>query len=94
MKKLSKEEVREARSYFFNKAQKVTTIRKGDKRVHGSRVCAVCGTPLSTVLLSTGKSQAEKDHYHFDFSDLFYIDVCKDIRSCYTVMENLGGEDS
>lgn len=94
MKVLSREEIKERRKYFLANANKKTVINKGDKRVHGSRVCALCGSSLSTVTLSDGRSIATKNHYHCDFSELFYVDLCKDIRSCYSVMNKLGGGDS
>lgn len=87
MEILNKTEIKKRRRYFLTKAKKITKIRKGDKRVLGSRLCSLCGSPLSTVLLSTGDSVATKHHYDCQFSELFYVHICMDIRSCYAEME-------
>lgn len=81
---MNKKEVKESRHYLLTQANKVTKIRKGDKRVHGSRVCSLCGRPLSKVILSTGKTQASVNHYHCHFNELLAVDICMDIRSCYS----------
>ncbi len=80
----NREDIKEKRSYFLNNAEKVTKILKGDKRVHGSRICGICGSQLSNVITSTGETIAKKNHFHCHFSALFYVDICMDSRSCYS----------
>lgn len=84
---LSPEEIRERRKYFLKEANKVTTIHKGDKRVSGARFCVICGTPLSNMILTDGSTQAARDHFHCYFSDLFYVNMCKNSNNCKRVMK-------
>jgi len=86
---LSKEDIKKRRGYFLNKAEKVTKIKKGDKRVHGSRICTICGASLSNVVTTTGGTIATKNHFHCHFSELFYVDICMDSRSCYSNIKKL-----
>ena len=87
-KKLNPEEVREKRSYYLNKAVRVSTINKGDKRVNGSRICAVCKTKLSTVVLVDGSTISTRAHYHCYFSEFLYVNICKDSSNCQRIMKN------
>lgn len=82
---LTAEEVRERRKYFLTKAHTKTVIKKGDKRVLGERLCAICVTPLSVTALSTQQSMAVRDHYHCYFSELMQFDICKDSTNCQRV---------
>lgn len=86
--KLSPEQVKERRSYFFNNANRVTIIKKGDKRVNGSRICAVCKSKLSTVVLVDGSTISTRAHYHCYFSEFLYINICKDSANCQRIMKN------
>lgn len=81
-----REQVKDKRTYFLNHATKITKISKGDKRVHGSRICGICGAQLSNVITTTGATIAKKNHFHCHFSELFYVDICMDSRSCYANM--------
>lgn len=86
--KPSPEEVRERRSYYLNKSKKVTKINKGDKRVSGTRICAVCKTQLSTVILRDGSTVSTRAHYHCYFSEFLYINICRDSSNCQRIMKN------
>lgn len=88
---LTKEEVRERRKYFRDKSRRITKIYKGDKRVHGARTCGICGTRLSTVILSTGRTEATRDHYSFEMTDLYNVSACLDSRVCQRVHAKLRG---
>lgn len=81
------EEIKEKRKYFFSNALKVNKILKGDKRVNGTRVCAICGTRLSTVILTNSTTMATKDHYHCYFTELFYVNICSEARHCKKALE-------
>lgn len=89
MTPLSSAAVKERRQYFLTQAAKKTKFYKGDKRVSGVRMCAICMNPLSKVILSTGKTQAVRDHYNCYFSELFYVDICLDSRVCQKVHKKL-----
>lgn len=93
LKPLSSEEVRERRAYFLNEAESKTKIYRGDKRVQGNRLCAVCHTKLSTTILATGKSEATRDHHRCYFSPLVSVSLCMDSRVCQRVHKNLREED-
>jgi len=88
-KVLSREEIKERRKYFLTQAEKKTKIQKGDRRVYGSRMCAICGTQLSRMISTTGGGIATKHHYHCYFSDIFFVNVCMDSRSCYSNISKL-----
>lgn len=90
---LSKEEVRERRRYFLTKAESRTKIYRGDKRVQGNRLCAICHTRLSTTILATGKSEATRDHHRCYFSPLVEVSLCMDSRVCQKVHKKLREEE-
>ena len=54
MQALTREEVVQRRKYFLTRAQNTAVVSKGSKRVGGTRICAICQTPLSRVILTTG----------------------------------------
>lgn len=82
---LTAEEVRARRAYFLKESDKVTKVRKGHKRVGGSRICSICQTQLSRVILRTGDTYATRDHYHCKVSDMLTIYMCKDSQVCQKV---------
>lgn len=86
--KLTPEQVRDRRKYYLTNANKVTKIDKGDRRVSGTRICAICQTQLSTVILATGKRRATRAHFHCYFSELLYVNICKDSANCQRVTRN------
>lgn len=87
--KLNPEQVREKRSYYLNKSKRVTSINKGDKRVNGSRICAICKSKLSTVVLTDSSTVATRAHYHCYFSEFLYINICKDSANCQRIMKKI-----
>lgn len=85
---MKKIDIKEKRRSIFKDAPKKTLIRKGDKRISSpTRVCGICGEPLSGMKYSNGQVFAKKNHYHIKYSSLLYIDICQDINTCY---KNLG----
>lgn len=81
-------EIKEKRKYFLHNAEKVTTIKKGDRRVVSStRFCVICHRPLSTLVKSTGKTISTVDHFSCVVNDFIRVNMCKDIRSCYNNCE-------
>lgn len=90
---LTKEEIKQKRQYIFSKAQKTTNIRKGDKRIaSATRLCAVCGRPLSKLVLTNGSAIVTTDHVSCKISDLVRLNMCEDIRSCYAYTSKKGEE--
>lgn len=79
---LTDEEIKMRRKYLLKEADKKTIISKGDRRVGGSRLCAICGKKLSTTIISNQTTKSVSDHYRLYFSDLISISLCKRIGSC------------
>lgn len=89
---LTREEIKKKRQYIFNQSKKTTTIRKGDKRiVSATRLCAVCGRPLSRLVLTNGSAIVTTTHVSCKVSDLVRLNMCEDIRSCYAYTTKKGG---
>ena len=87
MQALTREEVVQRRKYFLTRAQKTTVVSKGAKRTGGTRICAICQTPLSRVILTTGGTQSIREHYHCKMSDMLTVNICKDSKICQKVHE-------
>lgn len=86
---LTKDEIKKQRRYFLSNSEKVTTIKKGDKRIaSATRICVVCHRPLSKLVRSNGSVIATVNHYTCALSALVKVNMCEDIRSCYS---NSGG---
>lgn len=84
MKKKTRKEVREARAEILKSSDVKSVINKGDKRItSSSRVCGVCGCPLSGINYVTGKVLSKQKHYHIQYSKYLYIGLCHDISNCY-----------
>lgn len=94
MQALTREEVVQRRRYFLRHSQKTTVVSKGAKRVGGTRICAICQTPLSRVILTTGATQATREHYHCRISDMLTVNICKDSKICQKVHEQRRGDDT
>lgn len=86
---LTQKEIRKRRAYFLNKAEVRSKIYRGDRRVQGNRLCAICHTKLSTIILATGKSEATRDHHRCYFSPLVSINLCIDSRVCQRIHREL-----
>jgi len=91
---LTREEIISQRKEILEECNKKTVIKKGDKRVHGSRFCAVCQTPLSVVLLSNQKTVAVRNHFSCHFSDLLTINICHNSKRCRYVHKRLREGDT
>lgn len=88
---LDKSDIKNKRKYIFNQSYKTTNIRKGDKRINSAtRICAVCGRPLSKLILRTGEPTVVVDHISCKVSDIIRINICEDIRSCYAYSSKKG----
>lgn len=85
--KLSKSEIKLKRKNILSNSKVTTEIRKGDRRIKSStRFCAVCHRPLSAYVYKDGSTQASENHFHCFFTDLIVLNLCKDIRSCYSTI--------
>lgn len=90
---LTREEIKQKRQYIFSQSQKTTNIRKGDKRIaSATRLCAVCGRPLSKLVLTNGSVIVTTAHISCKISDLVRLNICEDIRSCYAYASKKGEE--
>lgn len=89
MEPLEQEEVRNRRHYFLTESKSRNKIYRGDKRVHGDRICAICHTSLSTMILATGETMATRDHHRCYFSSLVAVSICLDSRVCQKVHKEL-----
>ena len=89
---LTKEEIKKRRRYLLQEAEKVTTIRKGDKRiVSATRLCAICHRPLAKLVKANGSVIATVSHFSCAMSPLVKVNICADIRSCYAY---IGGTEN
>lgn len=90
----SREAIRDQRAYLLQKSVKTTIIKKGDNRItSATRFCAICKRPLSKLVLSTGATVSTVVHYSIKLSDVARVNMCADIRSCYSTLENKPEED-
>lgn len=81
---MRKEEIKKSRKLLFNDCDKVTIIKKGDKRpTHSSRLCGVCGRKLTNMSRVDGKVITIVNHYTLDFGGFIKYYLCQDIKSCY-----------
>lgn len=88
---MKKHEVRDKRRLIKKDSTKVTITNKNDKRISSSsRVCCICGKQLSKMNYTNGVVSAKVDHYHIKYGSLLYLDMCKNISSCYNQLEKRG----
>lgn len=84
-----REAIRDQRAYLLQKSLKTTIIKKGDNRItSATRFCAICKRPLSKLILNTGATVSTAVHYSIKLSDVARVNMCADIRSCYSNLEN------
>lgn len=81
-KGLTPDQVRERRKYFLDSSLKITKSLKGSSGVDGTRFCVVCQTPLTTVILPTGKPKTIRSHYRCRLNNLITVSMCLDSRVC------------
>lgn len=88
---ITNKDIKDKRRYIFSQSSKTTTIKRGDKRISSAtRICAVCGRPLSKLVLRTGVPTVVVDHISCNISDIVRLNVCEDIRSCYAYSSKKG----
>ncbi len=71
-------------------SEKSHSFNKGDKRVHTPRVCVVCGRPLSSLIINENKYIIIQAHTRYHLNELFIVDACTDITSCYRTLRQKG----
>lgn len=85
---LSKEEIKTKRKDLLGSSDKTTVIRKGDRRISSAtRFCVICQRPLASLVWENGTVIATVTHYSVVLSSWVKVNMCKDIRSCYTHMK-------
>ncbi|AGC55696.1 hypothetical protein D307_gp2 [Bacillus phage Bastille] len=87
---ITKKEIVEKRKRLFQNCQDYKEFKKGDKRVNYPRICSICGRPLSTLTKRTQKYILTQNQYRFELSALVSVHICKDINSCYRVLDRKG----
>ncbi|AEW47017.1 hypothetical protein BCP78_0010 [Bacillus phage BCP78] len=87
---VTKKEVVSKRRKLMSLAEKSHSFNKGDKRVHTPRVCVVCGRPLSSLIINENKYIIIQAHTRYHLNELFIVDACTDITSCYRTLRQKG----
>jgi hypothetical protein len=87
---ITKKEVVEKRRSLTSLAEKKTSFNKGDRRVHTPRICVVCGRPLSSLIIRENRYIIIQSHTRFHINDLFVMDACTDVDSCYRTLRQKG----
>lgn len=90
---LSKEEIKKQRRYFLSTSEKVTRIKKGDKRIaSATRICIICHRPLAKLVKADGSVEATVNHITCALSKAVKVNMCDDIRSCYSYIGGNGND--
>ncbi|UXQ88913.1 hypothetical protein Thu_53 [Bacillus phage Thurquoise] len=87
---VTKREVVEKRKKLVSLAKKKVSFNKGDKRVYSPKLCVVCGRPLSSLIINENKYIIIQAHTRYHINDLFTVDACVDITSCYRTLKQKG----
>lgn len=87
---VSKKEIVEKRKSLVDMAEHKTSFKKGDRRVHTPRLCVVCGRPLSSLIVNENKYIIIQAHTRHHLNEMFVLDACTDINSCYRTLRKKG----
>lgn len=87
---ITKQEVKNKRKYLNKIAKKRVTFNKGDHRVFTPRLCVVCGKPLSSLVIREQKYITVQTHIRCHINEYVTLDVCADIKSCYSTLSKKG----
>jgi hypothetical protein len=87
---VTKQEIVKKRKELFEIANKKNTFKKGDKRAHTPKLCVVCGRPLSSLIINDNRYITIQSHIRFHLNELFIVDVCEDVNSCYRTLKQKG----
>lgn len=90
---MEKKEVIEKRKQLQKLAKKSYVFKKGDKRTGTPRICVVCGRPLTSLIIRENTYITTVPHVRFYVSDMFTLDCCLDINSCYRIIRQKGELD-
>lgn len=90
---VTKRQVVEDRRKLKQMAKKQVMFNKGDKRVYTPRLCVICGRPLSSLIVNEGKYVTIQPHTRYHINDLFIVDICTDVQSCYRTLKKKGELD-
>lgn len=87
----TKKEIKEQRKELKDGAHTVSKVHRGDKRIKSaSRICSICGQSLSGMSYARGKTLAKVNHFHLQYSEYIYFDICVDINNCYKNLRERG----
>lgn len=87
---VSKKEVVEKRKSLAATAERKSSFQKGDRRVHTPRLCVVCSRPLSSLIVHENKYITVQAHTRYHINDMFIMDACTNISSCYRTLQKKG----
>ncbi|APZ82514.1 hypothetical protein Goe7_c00480 [Bacillus phage vB_BveM-Goe7] len=87
---ISKKDVVEKRRSLFSNSEKRVVFKKGDHRVNTPRICVVCSRPLSSLILRENTYITIQSHIRFHLNNLFKVDICEDVHSCYRTLKQKG----
>jgi hypothetical protein len=75
---------------MYSLSKRHHTFYVGDRRVHTPRICVVCSRPLTSLVINENTHITKVAHTRIHINKMFIVDICADIRSCYTEFEKKG----
>lgn len=89
-KHLSQQNIKNNRGAIIKSALSVSRIKANDGRIKDStRRCGVCHRELTFYSVELGEAVVSTPHLSCKLSDIATVNLCLDIRSCYS---NIGLE--
>lgn len=87
---VTRREVVEKRAKLYRDSVRSHTFNRGDKRVHSPRLCSICARPLSQLVVQEQRYVTSHRHTRVHLSGDIQINICTDVRSCYSRLEERG----
>lgn len=78
----NEEDVVKMRKVILTNSTKKTIVKKGNRRLHSLRFCAVCGRPLVVYNSEENKYTCVATHISCDTYGLFPSNICLNSRDC------------
>lgn len=71
--------------------EKKTVINAFDKRpTDSTRLCCICGRPLTKLSLSTNQVSSVEAHFSLKINKFLTVHMCYSINYCYTTLKQRG----
>ena len=74
--------IKERRHQILSSVDNTKIVKVGNHNLHSSRVCAVCGRPLTSYDNFTATYTSVVKHYHYYYLGSLSGSLCYDINSC------------